>query len=168
MEGPQLLGGLGQGALGTSVEGHLVQAVEGPVELFQNLEQLLCLHDDRVAVHQEYPLQVRPVVLPGHVNVLQNLLHRADAEFLLLVHPAEGALIVGTADGALEQVALPLPRRTVQQVAVVTHKTPPLFVPFFFHKEKGTEKRNFGKNFVFPPRLLIIGFLQAGHLGRPF
>ena len=114
MEGPQLLGGLGQGALGPGVEGYLLQLGEAVVELMEDLEQLLRLHDDGVAVHKKYPPQLRTVVVPGHVDVLQNVRHWTDAEFFLLVHPAEGTLVVGAADGALEQVAFPLPRRPVQ------------------------------------------------------
>ena len=126
-DGLQLLGRFGQGAPGTGVGGHLLQGRESIVELAQHPDEIIGLHDDRVAIHEKHSLEARTVVIPGHIDVLQNLLHRTDAEFLLLIHGTEGALIIGAADGTLEQVALPLPWGPVQNVTVVSHKSFPFF-----------------------------------------
>ena len=122
----QLLRAFGHGAPGAGVGGHLAQIGEGGVQGLQDLQQLLLAHDDGVPVAEEHLIHVlRAVIGPGHGDVLDDLLHGADVELLGFVHPAEGAFVVGAPHGALEQVAPPLSRGTVNLAFISHGKIPP-------------------------------------------
>ena len=114
--------GLGHGGLGACVGGDLFQVGEGLIESIQDGQQFLLLHDDGVAIAQEHPTHAVAIGFACHFNVIQNILQRADAEPLVLIHTAKGAAVIGTADGTLEQVAFPLSGGTVNH-AFISHNT---------------------------------------------
>ena len=113
---------LGHGAAGAGVDRHLAQMGEGRVQGLQNLQQVGLAHDNGVPVAEKDLIHVlRTVILPGHGNVLDDLLHGTHVKFLGLIHAAEGTLVVGAADGALEQIAAPLSWGPIN-LTFITHR----------------------------------------------
>ena len=58
-------------------------------QLLQDLEQLLRPHHNGIPVHEEDPLHIGPVVAAGHVDVLQDLLHRGGPETFFSLYMAQ-------------------------------------------------------------------------------
>lgn len=82
-------------------------------------EQRLRIDGDGVAVAQE-DLCAVAVVDAGHGDILFDFFKGADAVALVFIHSAKGALIMGTAYCALEQIARGLAERA-EDVAFISH-----------------------------------------------
>jgi len=68
-----------------------------------DFKQRFGLNGNRIAVAQKYFFHIA-IIIPGHADIFQNLCGPPYAILCVFIHAAEGALIVGTANGALKQV----------------------------------------------------------------
>ena len=126
---PQFLVGLAQRILRASVGSHALTFRKSFRDRVQNSDQLVICQTERVAVTEKNSLYT-PIMRSRPVEILQNLVHIPDAELFLLIHIAEGALIMRTANGDLYQQAVSLAGRSVN-IAFVSHDCiSPLIVIF--------------------------------------
>ena len=87
-----------------------------------NLHQLAGGQSGAVAVGQENGPHVVAVRFFGHVEILDDLLDRPRPEGLFLIHGAERAPVVRTADGGLDDQRTSFARRT-ENLTLVSHRS---------------------------------------------
>ena len=119
----QLLVRLAHDRLGGGVGAHALALGEVFVDIVQHLQQIVHRQDQRVAVGQEDALDaaVKPTRL-GQVR--EHLLDRVDGKLLVLVHDAEGALVVAAAQRALHDQAVGLAGGTVNASGIMHSHSP--------------------------------------------
>jgi hypothetical protein len=86
--------------------------------ILENFHQLLCFHDNGVAIGEENGTNAVPVAGEGHVEVFLDFFNRPNTEARGLVHIAEGALVVGASDRGLNEKAHGLAGRTIDNTFV--------------------------------------------------
>ncbi len=73
------------------------------VALFQNMQHILCFHNQRVTVCQKNPAHLdMAVIFPRHFQILLHIRQRTNPKGLILVHVAECAGISCAAYGKLD------------------------------------------------------------------
>ena len=115
----QVLRRLFQDAFRAGINGHPLTLRQILPDIIQDPEQMLRGQDQGVAVRQKHPADdARPgVVGPG--QVLHHLLDGHDAEGLVLVHVAEGALVMAAPHGHLDDETVGLAGGTVDRTGIV-------------------------------------------------
>src|SRR5690606_28014627 len=74
-------------------------------QAIQDLQQDFGIYGNGIPITEKYFFHI-PIILASHLNIFFNFLQRPDPVTLVLVHTAKGTLVVGTADGALQQIAV--------------------------------------------------------------
>ncbi|OQC71326.1 MAG: hypothetical protein BWX45_01200 [Deltaproteobacteria bacterium ADurb.Bin002] len=100
---PQFVRRFCQRALRPDITADMPQGRKSRIKCLENLQQGFRFDGNGVAVAQEHLFHVA-VVIFGHADVVQDLPQAPHAVFLVFVHAAEGALIMGATNGALKQV----------------------------------------------------------------
>ena len=118
-EGLQLLVRPQADAAGRGVAGDPLALRKQLPDGIQNCVQFTGLSDQCVAVRQKDAADAA-VALPGHLEILQNLMQRPQGKALFLVHAAKGTGIVAAPVGHLHDEAVRLGGRTVDH-ALVSH-----------------------------------------------
>jgi hypothetical protein len=83
----------------------VTQRGKRPIKSADYFQEHAGIHSDGVSVTQKYLLQIA-VLFPRHPDILQYFILRAYPVLFILIHAAECALIMGTADCALKQITV--------------------------------------------------------------
>ena len=95
-----------QDILGCAVNGNSFTFGEVFVAFFQDIQQIFCFYDQRIAVCQENSAHFdAAVIFSCHCQIFHNFFQRTDAEFFVFIHVAECACISCTADCQLNDQA---------------------------------------------------------------